>query len=161
MRRINHKYDKGLRMTRQRRVILAELQRSACHPTAAQVYRSVRERIPRISLGTIYRNLDVLSKAGLIQKLELAGIEKRFDGTTENHYHVRWVSCGRVEDVSVNELPPVESTIQGMSDYEIVAYRLEYIGICPECRKRRGSSQRKKPLESGKEESSGTERIED
>lgn len=159
--RIKSKQNKGLRMTRPRRVILAELQRSDCHPTAAQVYRAVRERIPRISLGTIYRNLDILFKAGLIQKLELAGKEKRFDGTTENHYHVRCVSCGRVEDVSTNEVPPVESTIQGMSDYEIVAYRLEYIGICPECRKRRGSSQRKKPLESGKEKSSGTERIED
>ena len=138
---IKSRQNKGLRMTQQRKVILDELYSTDCHPTAAQVYKTVRERIPRISLGTVYRNLDVLSNAGLIQKLESASSEKRFDGTTENHYHVRCVSCGRVEDVSGSQSSELESTVQKKTDYEIIGYRLEYIGLCPECKKRRSSNE--------------------
>jgi len=139
--RIKSKQNKGLRMTLQRRIMLEELRSTDCHPTAAQVYKAVRERIPRISLGTIYRNLDVLVKAGLIQKLESAGSEKRFDGTTENHYHVRCVSCGRVGDLSGSQSSELEIAVQEKTDYEIIGYWLEYTGLCPECKKSKSSDE--------------------
>ena len=70
--------DKKTRMTRQRRVILEEIRRTNSHPAADEIYERVRKRLPRISLGTVYRNLDVLCELGEIQRLELSGAMKRY-----------------------------------------------------------------------------------
>ena len=77
------------RMTRQRRVILEELKKANSHLTADGVYDVVRQQLPRISLGTVYRNLEILSESGVIKKLEFGSSQKLFDGRPENHYHVR------------------------------------------------------------------------
>ncbi len=120
-------------MTDQRRIILEELRKVNTHPTANDVYDMVRKRLPRISLGTVYRNLEILSEIGAIQKLELAGNQKRFDGTVENHYHVRCLGCGRVEDVPVGPLPALDKALKGVSDYKVFWHRLEFMGLCPRC----------------------------
>ena len=75
------------RMARQRAVILEELRKLKSHPTADELYSIVRERLPRISLGTVYRNLDFLADSGEIRRLEAAGSTKRFDGDISNHQH--------------------------------------------------------------------------
>ena len=67
-------------MTRQRPVILEELKNLTTHPTADELYSMVRRRLPRISLGTVYRNLEILSEMGLAQKLESAGAQRRYGG---------------------------------------------------------------------------------
>jgi Fur family ferric uptake transcriptional regulator len=72
-------------MTRQRRVILEELRKVDTHPSADEVYEMVRKRLPRISLGTIYRNLEILSETGEIQRLETGSHLKRFDGRADDH----------------------------------------------------------------------------
>jgi Fur family transcriptional regulator, ferric uptake regulator len=87
------------RMTRQRQVILEQLREVCSHPTADEVYGMVRRRLPRISLGTVYRNLEMLVKAGLIRRLDMAGRQRRYDGNVEHHYHVRCSRCGCVGDV--------------------------------------------------------------
>jgi len=88
-------------MTKQRRVILDELRKLKSHPSADELYRRVRRFLPRISLGTVYRNLEVLSQQGVVQKVELGGPQRRYDGDATTHYHVRCVECGRVEDAPV------------------------------------------------------------
>jgi Fur family ferric uptake transcriptional regulator len=126
-------YMHSLRSTEQRRIILEELKNAKTHPTANEVYDMVRKRLPRISLGTVYRNLEILSEAGLIQKLELAGTQKRFDGTVENHYHVRCLVCGRVEDLPMDPIPSLDNALSGYSGYKILWHRLEFMGLCPKC----------------------------
>ncbi|MCL4517544.1 MAG: transcriptional repressor [Firmicutes bacterium] len=121
------------RRTRQREVILEELRKVKTHPTADEVYEMVRQKLPRISLGTVYRNLELMAEEGLIQKLELAGTQKRFDGNPANHYHVRCMRCGRVEDVPVDPDTIVDKALRAASDYEIIGYRLKLIGLCPQC----------------------------
>ena len=133
---------KKFMMTRQRRVILEELKKTNSHPTADEVYEGARRRLPRISLGTVYRNLEILCDCGMIQKLELGGTQKRFDGKVENHYHVRCIRCGCVEDVSMEPLTTFEYAIRGACDYEIIGSRLEFIGICPQCKKEAERRQR-------------------
>jgi Fur family transcriptional regulator, ferric uptake regulator len=123
----------SLRMTDQRRIILEELRKVHTHPTANEVYDMVRKRLPRISLGTVYRNLEILSEIGAIQKLELAGTQKRFDGTVESHYHVRCLGCGRVEDVPVGPMPTLDRALNGVSNYKVFWHRLEFMGLCPRC----------------------------
>jgi len=121
-------------MTRQRGVILEELRKFNSHPTADEVYEMARRRLPRISLGTVYRNLEILSESGMIGKLELGGTQKRFDGNVEKHYHVRCVRCGCIGDVPLEPLTGIENALRRVSDYEIIGSRLEFIGICPGCK---------------------------
>jgi len=132
---VNLEKEQNLRMTRQRKVILEELQRKKAHLSADEIYDIVRERLPRISLGTVYRNLDILSELGKIQKLELGGTIKRFDWNPNKHYHIRCLQCGRVDDAPLAPLTKLEDEIYGSTVYEIVGHRLEFIGLCPECSK--------------------------
>jgi Fur family ferric uptake transcriptional regulator len=122
-------------MTRQRGVILEELRKVTSHPTADEVYEMARRRLPRISLGTVYRNLEILSAWGMIRKLEMGGAQKRFDGNVEKHYHVRCVRCGCIGDVPGKPLTSIEDAIGRVSDYEIIGTRVEFTGICPQCKK--------------------------
>ena len=127
------------KMTRQRRVVLEALRRMRSHPDAAQVYEAVRRTLPKISLSTVYRNLEVLSKAGLISKVEAAGNRMRFDGQIGPHYHVECVKCGRVEDITLKKPVSVgEEEVSKRSEFEIVGHRLEYLGICPQCAAKAG-----------------------
>jgi len=126
---------KQRRNTPQRKVILEELCAVHSHPTAAELYEIVRRRLPRISLGTVYRNLEVLYEDGQIDKLELAGAETRFDGNLEPHCHARCTACGKVTDLYGIEkvLPPQPAEIDG---HLIEGYRLEFFGHCTDCRMR-------------------------
>lgn len=122
-----------LRFTKQRRVILEELRRTKSHPTADELYEIVRRRLPNISLGTVYRNLEFLSELGLVRRLELSGTRMHFDGTTENHYHVRCMRCGRVDDVPVTPHGLIEEIAGQLINYTIISHKLEFVGICPRC----------------------------
>jgi Fur family ferric uptake transcriptional regulator len=124
-------------MTRQRQTILEELQKTHSHLPADEIYERVRRQLPHISLGTIYRNLDILSEHGLVRKLEYAGFQRRYDGRIENHYHVRCARCGSVEDIEAEPLPEVEEGIGKKTDYTIIGHRLEFIGICPVCKEKK------------------------
>ena len=125
--------EKSLRMTRQRKVILEELRKLNTHPSADEIYEVVRHRLPRISLGTVYRNLEVLSELGEIQKLELSGLLKRFDWDTKKHYHIRCMRCSRVDDAPIAPLNQLDNELYGATVFEIIGHNLEFTGLCPEC----------------------------
>jgi len=127
------------RMTHQRQVILDEIRKVNTHPTADEVYELVRKRLPRISLGTVYRNLEILSARGLIKRIGPASQQMRFDGVTQDHYHLRCISCGRVEDAPMISVGHLEDEVRNQSDYSITGHRLEFLGICPECRRKETS----------------------
>jgi Fur family transcriptional regulator, peroxide stress response regulator len=117
------------RMTRQRKVILAELRGTDSHPTADEIYERVRRTLPRISLGTVYRNLQTLVSDGQVRTLSDGG-RMRYDGALDDHCHVRCAACGVVGDVPAQGIgaKPCES-----GDFRIIGYKIEFVGICPEC----------------------------
>ena len=120
------------RMTRQRAVILETLRSVCTHPTADEVYTMVKRRMPRISLGTVYRNLDFLAANNDIMKLESGGTTRRFDGTTAPHSHVRCTSCGRVADVH-GDTPPLPMQAVHAEGFTLTGARVEYDGVCDVC----------------------------
>lgn len=127
---------KHQRMTQQRRVILEELRRCHDHPSAEELLAAVRERVPRVSLGTIYRNLDMLVQGGLVRKLESPGERARYDGDLRPHFHVRCRMCGAVADVFAKP-PALEALLpprSGGDGFEVTSYRLEFEGLCASCR---------------------------
>ncbi|MCP4106588.1 MAG: transcriptional repressor [Desulfobacteraceae bacterium] len=120
-------------MTRQRKMILEELKKNKTHPSADELYEIVRKCLPRISLGTVYRNLEILSELGEIQKLEISGTLKRFDGNPDKHYHIRCINCDRLDDAPIACLNNFESRLSRKTDYKVTGHRLEFIGLCPMC----------------------------
>jgi Fur family transcriptional regulator, ferric uptake regulator len=122
------------RHSRQRQVILEELQKLTSHPTAVGLYEIVRQRLPRISLGTVYRNLDLLTRTGIIQKLEFGGEEARFDGNLTPHQHVRCVKCGRVDDIHGPQLDLLGGAKHDFNGYCVLGHRIEFFGVCPQCK---------------------------
>ena len=128
-------------MTRQRRVILEELRKLDFHPTADEVYEIVRRRLPRISLSTVYRDLEVLCDYGEIQVLEIGCSKKHFDPETRSHYHARCSRCGRVENLPVEPFTYLERAFSDLCEYEITGHRMELIGLCPVCRQQKGQEE--------------------
>ena len=122
-----------MRLTNQRQVILEELRKVKSHPTANEVYDMVRTRLPRIGLGTVYRNLDLLAEKGIIKKLEVGGEQKRFDGDTSQHYHIRCVDCHRVEDIFIEIDKELEKNASSCCNYQILGHHVEFSGICSSC----------------------------
>lgn len=148
------------RITKQRRVIMEELRGNSSHPTADELYRRVRRRLPRISLGTVYRNLELLSRSGLVRKLETGGGKMRFDGFAEPHYHIHCRHCGRVADLELSTLPDLEGLVSDPRGFRVTGHHLEFTGFCPRCRKDKQEQQpAASPAGKRRRKVDGTERI--
>lgn len=118
--------------SRQRAAILEMLKNSKSHPSAAEIYAEVRKEIPSLSLGTVYRNLDELERAGQIQKIAGKFQMDRYDGDISAHAHFICTECGKVEDCSIdNKL--VSEIMRGKK--LATAFVLSYFGLCDNCRK--------------------------
>ncbi|MBQ4132633.1 MAG: transcriptional repressor [Desulfovibrionaceae bacterium] len=120
------------RLTKQRKIILEELANMTCHPTADELYQVVRRRMPNISLGTVYRNLDFLAEQGQIAKIEYSGNQMRFDAYLDFHQHVRCIKCGAVGDVFAGVKPPRVCNMD-VPGFTVTGARVEYDGICDKC----------------------------
>jgi Fe2+ or Zn2+ uptake regulation protein/predicted transcriptional regulator len=125
---------KKLRMTNQREIILQELCKCTSHPAADELHLRVRKKLPRISLATVYRNLEMLAEAGTIKKIEITGRQKRFDSELQPHNHIYCVQCHRVDNIllepGVEVLRPEDNR-----GYTITGCRIEFAGVCPACQK--------------------------
>ena len=128
--------DAKTRMTHQRQVIFEELAKVTSHPTAYDLYEMVKKRLPKISLGTVYRNLEILTDSQKIQKLDVPGHQKRFDANAKDHHHIRCICCERVDDLSMDMTESLEDAVFSASDYTILGHRIEFYGICPVCSKK-------------------------
>lgn len=125
------------RNTRQRQLILEVLKDTKSHPTADWLYQRVREQMPNVSLGTVYRNLGVLKEQQVIQELRHAGNQSRYDGNPHPHYHFFCTDCGRVDDVTLDYTEEAEKWIEDqMPGYDIKGHNTEFYGICPDCKQK-------------------------
>jgi len=121
------------RNTWQRQVIQDFVKTSTAHPTADMVYAHVREEFPHISLGTVYRNLSLLSEIGEIRKITCNGPD-RFDADTSPHYHFTCNNCGCVEDLEFTKKPDLSSLTPVNFTGVIEQTNLEFSGICGSCK---------------------------
>ncbi|WP_459841665.1 Fur family transcriptional regulator [Halanaerocella petrolearia] len=121
-------------MTKQRKKILEVLQSTDCHPTADWIYKEVKEEIPNISLGTIYRNLNVLQEMGKIQELNYGSEYSRFDGNPANHYHFTCLDCGEVMDVELKVKQELDQQVTDLTDGKVEYHRTEFFGYCKSCK---------------------------
>ena len=123
---------KGRRVTDQRRLILEAVRGTEAHPAAEWVYRKVRRRLPRISLGTVYRNLKLLVEQGLIQELGSGGFG-RYDGNLARHHHFTCQVCGRISDLVEPVDRSLDRRVTSRTGLEIWHHRVEFYGRCAAC----------------------------
>lgn len=123
----------GIKYSKQREAILAYLHSTTEHPTAETIYTGLKQENPKLSLGTVYRNLNLLVASGQIQKLCCGDGIDHFDATVTPHYHFVCRGCNRVMDLS---MPQITSLNEGkMDDFvgEIHSHQVFFYGFCKEC----------------------------
>ena len=122
-----------LKHSRQRESIRNFLMQRCDHPTAETVYLGIKEDFPNISLGTVYRNLSLLSDHGEIRKLSTGTGPDRFDGNTAPHYHVLCTECGGVLDLNMENIDHINALARMQFKGEISGHVTYFLGKCPEC----------------------------
>ena len=126
-------YKFMVRLSKQREAILKVLRSTTSHPAADWVYEQVRKKLPHISLGTVYRNLRLLTQEGIISELDFAGAPSRFDANTQPHSHFRCEQCGRIFDVAAPVHEELNERIARKTGFEVLNHQLEFSGLCKNC----------------------------
>lgn len=123
-----------MRYSHQRERIFRAVMESCEHPTANMVYEQLKTDMPRLSLGTVYRNLNQLADAGRLKKIPLADGSCRFDKTREAHSHIVCELCGTVADVHLPSFQALEQTIETETDFILRSYDVVLRGVCKRCK---------------------------
>ena len=126
----------ALKYSRQREAIKSFLMTRKDHPTADVVYENVRKEFPNISLGTVYRNLTLLSDMGELLRLRVGDGMDHFDATTEPHYHFICHGCGRVIDLEIENLDSINEIAGAGFGGRIAGHVTYFYGSCENCTER-------------------------
>jgi Fur family transcriptional regulator, peroxide stress response regulator len=127
--------QRGTRLTPQRVAILRLLAESRAHPSAAHLFSQIKKQFPTTSLATVYKTLTLLKEMGQVLELGFGEDDKRYDGNIPHpHPHLICIRCHSIIDPEVTVLPHLEKEVASVSGYDIVGHRLDFYGICPECR---------------------------
>lgn len=128
------KNESKYRFSRQRQRILELLRSTTCHPTANWIYEQLREEFPKLSLGNVYRNLNILVEMGEIQELRFGSTFDRFDGNTAPHYHFICESCGEILDLDMMaHQARLDREVEDLTSFKVKSHRLEFYGLCSAC----------------------------
>lgn len=123
----------GLTLTPQRLAIYQFLAANDSHPTAEEIYRRVKPGLPSLSLGTVYRTLELFEAQGLISRVLALSPQARYDANRDQHHHFICVRCQRVldsQDSRLQELPVRDTAPAG---FRVLSHRVQVLGLCPAC----------------------------
>ena len=123
----------ALKYSRQREAVKHFLMTRRDHPTADTVYHCLREEFPNISLGTVYRNLTLLSELGEINRISTGSGAEHFDGDLTPHQHFICSRCHRIYDIRMNRVNALLDDAQKVAPGRIESCRLNFYGICEQC----------------------------
>lgn len=121
------------RKSSQRDTILRVVKNSHSHPGADWIYEQVKKEIPNISMGTIYRNLRLLTETGKVREINIPGIPSRFDGSTSDHHHLLCEKCGRIFDLDESVDCNMEDIIFQKTGFKTKVHYMKFIGLCIDC----------------------------
>lgn len=124
---------KPLKHSRQRDCILDVLKSTKTHPTADWIYTRVKEKIPNISLGTVYRNLSLLCENQMVLKFNIGSSIEHYDANCNPHYHLCCNSCGRILDLPAEYHHHLDTLASYHSKHRIDYHMLIFYGICDKC----------------------------
>ncbi len=123
---------RGLKVTPQRECIFGVLHGSDVHPTAEAVYALAQERMPMMSLKTVYQTLNDLAQMGEIQQLDVGTGASRFDPNVDQHHHLVCRVCGKIRDLHV-EYPELDVPLSEQQGFAIEDAEVVFRGVCAQC----------------------------
>jgi Fur family peroxide stress response transcriptional regulator len=123
----------ALRLTRQRAAIYTALAETTSHPTADDLYRTVKRQHPSISRNTVYYTLGVLQQASLVQEVNVGHEVARFDANVAVHHHLICLGCRRILDVMDEALNQIAVSDGQAKGFHILGHRIEFHGYCAGC----------------------------
>ena len=127
--------EQGLAFTFQRQVIYEAVLDSRGHPTPELIYEQVRQRIPSVSLGTIYKNLKTFLDSGVLREVTLHHGSLRLESNMTPHHHLVCSSCKAIFDIEESAVEPVQLPKTGLpAGFSISQCRVEFVGVCRTCR---------------------------
>lgn len=127
----------GLKYSRQREAIVANLRSRKDHPTADMVFTDIRKEFPKISLGTVYRNLSLLVELGEVRKIATGTGAEHYDGNIHPHNHFICRCCGKVIDTNdFIDSDKIRNLASDGFDGRIEACSIQFYGVCGECLKK-------------------------
>lgn len=129
--------QRGNRLTPQRRAILGIIREHAGHLSADEIHDLARQEVPRLSLSTVYRTLELLKELDLVTELQLAGDHWRYEAQSQEHQHLVCLSCGKVVEFQCNHCRAVHQRLANEHGFSITGGRVEIFGYCDECAKAR------------------------
>ena len=118
-------------MTKQKKLILQIIEKSHVHPTAEDIFKEARQHMPKIALGTVYRNLNSLVEDGLVRRVTTSGVPDRFDQVKVKHDHLVCRSCGQIKDV---ETDGILAQLKSLTGEDIISYELNAYYLCETCK---------------------------
>jgi Fur family ferric uptake transcriptional regulator len=128
---------RGVRLTAQRRALIATIQEATTHLDAASLLNLARERDPDINRATVYRTIDLLKKLGMIDELDLMHLngEKHYYEvkTQQDHLHLACFGCGEIIEFATPAFEQLKQEIAAANQFEIQVTRLEVGGLCGGC----------------------------
>lgn len=125
-----------MKYSKQRNLILETVVKNPIHPTADQVYSQLHEENPTLSLGTVYRNLNLLSDIGQLRRICVPNGSDRYDGRLDRHFHIICDKCQKVYDVENRLKLDIERHVQKETGYRVNEIDVVMNGICPDCQKK-------------------------
>lgn len=125
--------QKKLRQSKQRSRILELLRSTENHPTADWLYERLKKEFPRLSLGTVYRNLSTLIEQGQVKKIHYGSTYDRFEANVNPHYHLICNSCGKIKDFSMPVYEELNEQARQLTNFNIHHHNLEFFGLCEDC----------------------------
>ena len=124
----------GRHFTQQRAAVFEYLSGVTHHPTADDVFCAVKRRLPKISLATVYKNLEALVACGAASKLTCGDAAARYEIRRDPHYHTRCLKCGSVTDLEATASATVSKLLKPPGGFRVEDYRIELLGYCRGCR---------------------------
>jgi len=122
------------RNTLQHQIILDALKKLNTHPTIDEVCAEIHKTHPSISKTTVYRNLRRSAKNGIIRKVSLPDGLERYDARSDQHYHFKCKSCGRIADVDIEYLIGINDTVQDKYGVKVDEHDVIFSGVCQQCK---------------------------
>lgn len=123
--------ERGMPVTHQRLAVFRALLETDSHPDADAIHKSLRGAYPTLSLGTVYKTLEMLQSLGLARAVSSPGPTRRFDGNQSPHHHLWCTRCGRLMDVELDELAQV--ALPAGLDFQVTDLTIQFNGICSTC----------------------------
>jgi Fur family transcriptional regulator, ferric uptake regulator len=143
--------ERGVRMTRQRRILLELLDRTGRHLNADELYQLAKQKDPKLNRVTVYRTLKLLKLGGLVDELDLmhVGGDQHYYETRlkQEHAHLICLRCGKVEEFFGEPLQRMRKQVEANLGFQIVSMRTEMGGYCPNCQSQRAQEAAAVPAE--------------